>query len=320
MKRPIILFLMFFLVFMCSYVRGELLNRVVAIVNDDLITLYELNKAIKERIGFDPIKMKEASPEDYLQARSLVLEQLINEKLTEEKIKELNIRVSSKEIDETIERIKSSNHWTHEDLLERLKEKGITYEKYRENIKKEIQKLKLINLEVKSKIIIREEQIEDYYKKHKDRFKVDEKVHIAVIFLKRNKPYSREELNSLYRKGEMILEKLKNGGDFASLAKEYSQGPGAQAGGDMGSFRMEQLAPEIRSVVKDMSPGEVSGLIVRPEGIQIIKVIDKQKGRIMSLNEVKDAIYQILYRDEVNRRFTSWIQELRNRSYIKIIF
>lgn len=301
-------------------VSGETLNRVVAIVNDDVITLHELNKKIKEVTGLTSEDLRFQDENTYLEMRRKILDLLIDDKITQEKIRELGIRITPKQIDGAIEKIKRDNQWTHEDLLARLKREAIDYERYRENIKKDLELIRLINFEVKSKIIIREDQICEYYQKHKEGFCRDGNVHLASIFLIQKDPGDEEEFRELSRKGEEILARLRKGEDFGKLASSFSNGPGAVSGGDLGIFKTSQLEPKLKELLEGMPNGGCSDLIIRPNGIQIIKLIERQDAEVKSLEEARDAIYAILYQEEVNSNYVSWIEELRKNSYTKIIF
>ena len=302
------------------YVSAETLNRVVAIVNDEVITLHELNQKIKEMTGSKPEDLSVMDQNRYLETRRTILELIINERITQEKVRELGIKVTSKQVDAAIENIKSDNQWTHEQLKAMLEKSGLTYEKYREKIKKDLERHRLINFEVRSKIIIREEHISDYYRKHKEEFSSEGKVHIASIFLALKNPEDDEEIRELYKKGEGILTKLRMGADFKELAKKFSEGPGAAEGGDLGVFKTEQLEPELRKILEALSEGGFSELMVRPNGIQIIMLIKKEKAEVKPFEEVRNAILGILFREEVDKRYKPWIKELRERSYTKIIF
>lgn len=299
---------------------GEVFNRLVAIVNDDVITLYELNQKMREMTGLTPEQLKEKDERRYLEARSKILELMINEKCANEKIRELGIQVPPKQIDEAIENIKRRNGWTQEDLLAMLKKDGATFEEYREAIKAELERIELINNQVKSKILIREEQIAQYYKEHQKDFSSEETVQLAGIFLIRRNPEDEVEFSKLKAKGEDILARLKRGEDFARLAKESSQGPGADEGGDLGIFKMDQLEPELRKALEGLEVGQVTDLIIKANGVQILKLIKRQKGEAKSLEEVRENIYATLYKEEVNRRYETWIKELRKETYTKIIF
>ncbi|MFH1488125.1 MAG: SurA N-terminal domain-containing protein [Pseudomonadota bacterium] len=316
----IILFLSYSLLMGAPQAAGEAFNRVVAIVNDKVITLHELNRKIKEVTGADAADLRFQNENKYLEMRRKVLESLVDEKITQNKIQELNIKVTQKQIDAAIERIKANNQLTHEDLLANLEKEGMPYETFRENIKKEIERIQLINSEVKSKIIITEEKIKAYYLEHRSEFSSDAKVHIAGIFLARRNPGDEREAREIHKKGEEILDKLKKGADFGDLVTQYSEGPGSREGGDLGTFRTAELEPELRKICESLPEGGFSDLIVRPNGIQIITLLTKEEGRVKSLEESRNAIHSILYRDEVDKRYLSWIKGLREGSYTKIIF
>ncbi|MCD4715283.1 MAG: peptidylprolyl isomerase [Desulfobacterales bacterium] len=299
---------------------AETNNRVVAIVNDEVITLYELNGRMKDLTGLKPAEMRLRNEKQYLEARRKTLNSLIEDKLTLGKIQELGINVTPKRVDAAIERIKKNNGLTQEDLIAGLKRGGMTYDSYREKIKIQLERMELIHFEVKSKIIIREEDITDYYNKHRDEFMVKGKLHLAIIVLKQEGLSNQGGSDSLSSQAEDILSRLKGGEDFGELAKKFSKGPGAEDGGDVGFFKTSQIDPKLREIIKQMSPGDISEPIARPFGIQIVKLIDNQKERLKTIEEVRDAIYQIFYQKEVNKRYSAWIKELKDKAYTKIIF
>jgi len=303
-----------------SSASGEICNRVVAIVNDEVVTLYELNTMMQALTGIPSEQLKNKSEEVYFKTRQKVLNDLIDQKIVLEKIKELKIEVTAKEVDQAVERVKADNQLTQEDLLAELKEQGSNYESYRESIEKELERIQLVNYEVKSKIILREEEIEEYYNTHRDEFTSEGRVRLALVFLKQEDPADKNEARALYQKAQDILSMIKGGKNFANLARKFSNGPGASEGGDLGVFKMSQLNPEMADIIKDLSAGEVSKPIIRPYGIKIIKVEEKDGGGEKSLEQVRNAIQTILYKKELNKRYSAWIKELRKKAYIKIIF
>lgn len=303
-----------------SSASGEICNRVVAIVNDEVVTLYELNTMMQALTGIPSEQLKNKSEEVYFKTRQKVLNDLIDQKIVLEKIKELKIEVTAKVVDQAVERVKADNQLTQEDLLAELKEQGSNYESYRESIEKELERIQLVNYEVKSKIILREEEIEEYYNTHRDEFTSEGRVRLALIFLKQEDPADKNEARALYQKAQDILSMIKGGKNFANLARKFSNGPGASEGGDLGVFKMSQLNPEMADIIKDLSAGEVSKPIIRPYGIKIIKVEEKDGGGEKSLEQVRNAIQTILYKKELNKRYSAWIKELRKKAYIKIIF
>ena len=299
---------------------AEAFNRVIAIINDDVITLHELDNKFIEMTGRTMKEIKDLNENEYLVIRQKILDYLIDEKIADEKIRELGIVIDSDRVDNAIEDIKKKNNITHESLIEELEKNGITYEKYREKIRKDIERSTLINYEVKSKIIIREEQVQKYYEQNQEKYMEKGYVHLAGIFLMGEKSADGNENTVLVKKSKEIMSRLQDGEEFEVLAKEFSQGPGAEEGGDLGMFQIQKLDEDLLDIVKGMDVGAVSGPINRGNGIQIFKLTDKREARIKPYAEVKEAIYNFLYQEEINNRYSSWIKDLRDKTYTKIIF
>jgi peptidyl-prolyl cis-trans isomerase SurA len=298
---------------------AETCNKIIAVVNDEVITQLELEKKIKEMTGFSVGDLKRNEGSRFAETEHRILELLIDEKIAEEKVKELGITVSKGQVDATIKRIKGENHWSDEEFMAQLQREGFTLEKYQEKIRKELERMQLIEYEVRSRIIIRDEEIKAYYEQNTKLFTSAKKVRLAGIFLLVKRPDDRGEIKQIQQKGEEILERLKRGEDFGDLAKKFSDGPGAADGGDLGMFDADQLDPQFREIIDAQPEGSVSDLIPTSKGIQILKVTEKQVGKVKPLEEVKDAIYSELYRQEINRRYAAWIKELRENSYTRIV-
>ena len=315
---------LFFLILLMSLwleplLAAEVCNRVVAVVNNDVITLYELNNRIKEMTGSAPEELMQKNETMFRDAQRKILELLIDEKIAQAKIKELGIKVADRQVDNFLEKMKRDNQWTQEDLVAGLEKEGLSYEKYRERVRRDIERAQLIEYEVRSKIIIRDEVIQKYYEDHRGTFGIAEKVQLAGIFLMRKNMKSEEEMRELYKKAQDISAKLKAGADFSQMAANFSEGPGANQGGDLGQFTADHLEAGLKSVVEALPEGGISDPLVRPNGIQIIKVVKKQTGKIRSLEEMREAIYGILYQEEVNRRYQAWIKELRDSAYTRVM-
>ncbi len=308
----------FFILYGLSW--ADICNRIVAFVNSDVITIYELENKLQKLIGAPLDQFKEKDPKGYSDARRQILNMLIDEKIAQERIKELGINISAKEIDQAIERLKEDSHWTHEDLIQRLKDQKLNYEEYKDGVRTELERIRLINHEVKSKIIVRDEDIAEYYKSHQDEFNAPSRVRLSAIFIKGPADPGRGDIKSVTETAQEILARLKGGEDFTELVRAFSLGPGASQGGDLGFFNVSQLDKELQEVVTQLPEGGISDPIPRAGGLQILKVTKKEKGGTRNLQEVRDAIFNRLYKEEVNRRYTAWLSELRKKAYTKIIF
>jgi peptidyl-prolyl cis-trans isomerase SurA len=301
-------------------VSAEITNRLVAFINNDVITLYELEKKIGEMTGKTSDDIKAQDEQQYIEIRREILEELINEKIAQAKIQELGLKITEGEIDSYIENIKTANQFTQEEFMDQLKTQGLTYERFREKVKEDLERSQLIDYEVKSKTIVREEQIIKYYQEHMEDYKTEGQVYLAGIFLMQNATDNEEKSTELTKKVALILSRLKKGEDFGILAREFSQGPGAEEGGDLGAFKTSQIDKDLADIVEKLPEGGISDPIKRERNIQIIKLIKRDEGQIQPFEEVRDKIYEKLYSEEINTRYTSWLKELRENSFTKIVF
>lgn len=310
------LFMVFLLLFAGTAglsARAEICNRIVAVVNDDVVTLHQLNSKIEEFTGKKPAHLENQDREAYINFRRQILDMLVDENIIRDKAEELGFEVSEKELAMSIEKIKQGNQWTQEDFMAAVQKQGLTFEQFKKKMKQEIEKNRLIDYEVKSRVIINDAAIKEYFDEHNADYQSHAGVQLAVIFLDRRSPDAKEN-------ADKIVSQLKQGKSFQVLAKQYSDGPNAEDGGNLGMIQMSQLDPKLKSMVNHMAVGEVSRPIIDASGIKIFKLIEKHDNGTKSLEQVRNEIYDILYNRETETLFTSWIKELREQAYIKITF
>jgi peptidyl-prolyl cis-trans isomerase SurA len=295
----------------------EVIDRIVAVVNADIITLYDLNRAFKP---FEAnIKALQYPPERERQTlfrvRSDVLNQLIDSQLADQQINRYQISVTQKEIDTTLERIKETRSFTDEQLREGLAAQGLTMEEYRHEIKSQILRTKLVNREVKSKIVITQEDIKAYYESHKDKYAGDKQYYLWNIFRKA----SPSEKDAALKEIQAVEAKLKQGAAFEAMVKELNESSSPVKGTDLGLYRPDELSAQLQTVVEKMKAGEYSKVLDTNFGYQIIYVQEINETPPKALEELEADIKQILFNEYVDNRYQEWLEELRARSYIKII-
>jgi peptidyl-prolyl cis-trans isomerase SurA len=296
-------------------------DRIVAVVNDDLITLYDLNKTLLpyeeniKALGYAP----EREHETLFKLRTDLLKKLIDRKLTDQVIKRNNIEVSEEEIDAALERLKELRSLTDEDLRAGLAQQGLTLEEYRKNVKQQLLRNKLVNREIKSKIVITEDDIKIYYDAHLEKYAGEKKYHIWNIFI-RLADFADESTKGLaLEKMEAVISQLKQGRAFESLAGEDSDSPMAPKGADLGLYQLDELSPQLQKAVGVMKAGDFSPILETDMGYQIIYVQKIAETDAKSLAKVKSEIQETLYNETVDNRFEAWLEELRKRAHIKII-
>ena len=313
-KKILRLFIGLFIVVGSGLAHAEATNRIVAIVNDEIITFYELEMAIR---NFKPSVMEKGEQEEF---QKQILFQMIDQKLMDIQTKRLGVQIPSEEVDKAVARLKEDQGLTSpEDFSRALLKEGLSEVEFKNKIKEQILRFKLISREIGSKIIIPENRIKEYFENNKTKFQNKEGVHLANIFLPIAEKTPPEERLKEKKKIEEIWERLKKGEDFAGLARQFSKDPSAAQGGDMGIFAFEEIDPSLREVISSLKPGEFSPVIQSPNGWQIVKLISIKGAKETSFDEVKNRIQEQLFQEEVDKRFSQWLQKLKDRSYIQVL-
>jgi peptidyl-prolyl cis-trans isomerase SurA len=301
---------------------AEVIDRTVATVNGEIILYSEVLAQVELMEKTFP-ELKNLPPEKKPQLERDALTQLIQQKLTEQEIKRLKIIVPSAEVETTISGIKKENNLTDSQFEYLLKQDGLTLEKFRENIKKELERNRLLDRVLKSKTVITDAQVDAYLKEgpkegSKTAALSQQRLRLGIIFL----PVAdrKDDAKAVEKTGREILEKLKNGADFGKMAIQYSKGPAAGEGGDIGFMSSEDLAPYIADAVRTLRKNQVSTLVQGQGGYYIFKVLDIQAQQAVakSGSDLRERARKELFQQELNRKFEEWVRTLESKAFIQI--
>ena len=292
-------------------VGAETLNRIVATIDGDPITLIELDRyaeIAKKRPGGDQVAVDQKA----------ILDELILDKIIQKQVEILGLKASDQQIDSYIESIRSRNNLSEEQLMEALKQQNMSWDQYRAQVRADIERANLINREIRAKVNVSPEEIERYYKAHLDEYGASTKVTARLISLLVPAGTSEADKAEIRAKAEEVHKLAADGGNFAKLAKEYSQGPAAEEGGDIGEIQPDEMRPEFAKAAKSLQPGQVSPLIATADGFHILK-IEKTSGEThRPLAEVSDEIKEKLYKEAMETRYDRWLnQDLRARHHVE---
>ena len=299
----------------------DVVDRVVAVVNDEIITLSEL----EEEAGPTFDKIRQEAPVDQVdatiqKARKDILRNMIDHKLLLQRAAKRQVEVSDTEMNAALDRILEQNGITLEQFQEELANMGLTEEKYRATLRDQILRTKLISYEIRSKVVITNEQVEAYYRNKYTQNHAPEGYHILQFgsgWEDKGRSASREEAQ---KRAEQLRDMVVAGENFKDIAKNHSDLPSGIDGGDIGTFKKEELAAYMWEAIKDLRPGEVSPIIETPEGFQFFKLLSSSREGVIAqapLENVKEEIRASLYDQELKRKFEEWVKELRENSYIE---
>ena len=295
---------------------AELIDGIAAVINGEPITYHEVDK--EADVIAKNAEKKPGPTLEKTQARSAALNQLIDKKLIAQKIKELDIKVTDEEVRLAIEDVKKQNNLTQEALISALGAQGLTFEQYKAQLKEQMERLRLVSEEVRSKIQIGEAEMKAYYEANYQRYS-EEMFQARHIFFLVGQNAPESEANRIKTTAATVLQEIRSGKDFADLAKKYSDDTStAKEGGDLGTFKKGDMLPGIQNVLETMKPGEVSDLVKTPAGFHIIKLEKRFVKSTKTFDEVKGEIQETLYKKKSEERFKQWADDLKKNAAIDI--
>ncbi|BCL61826.1 chaperone SurA [Desulfomarina profundi] len=331
-SQTIPLFKVFFFIFFFSVLclkpvssRTEVIDKVVAVVNDDIITLSEVEQ---EAEGLYRAIAQKNSGDSLLlaldKAREKTLDALIDKKLIIQKAKQFHVSVSQEEIDKAYEKVRARAGLDKTTFKKKLKESGMTEKMYRSNLETRLLQKKLISYDVRSKVVITEAMIVDYFDEHytkkvkKGSFYL---LQIGFTWDETGDPQKEtENKEHALRTAERVHKLALSGQKFRKLAKKFSSLPSASDGGDIGIFTLDEMAPAMRKAVADLEPGAISDIVKIGSSFQFFKLLSGNKDAIIvtaSYEDVKEEIKQKLYEKKLKEAYSDWVKKLKEKAYIR---
>ena len=294
---------------------AQVIDGIAAVVNEEVITSFELDKEYQQMQK----EQEKLPPSAKMGLRSAALDRLVDKKLIDQKVRELDIKVLDDEIQAAIDDVKKQNHMTQESLVQALAGQGLSFEVYRTQLREQLERLRLMSQEVRSKIQVGDQEVRDYYDANRAKYGAVEQFRARHIFFKIDRKGGAAELARVEAIAAGVLKQARAGKDFAELAKTYSNDPAAaKDGGDLGTFKKADMLPEIGDSVAAMKPGEVSELVLSQAGLHIIKLEERSQSAGKPFSEVKPEIEELIYKKKADERFAQWVKDLRASVPIEI--
>jgi peptidyl-prolyl cis-trans isomerase SurA len=299
--------------------RAEVVDRIVAFVNDEIITLSELNAA------FEPYSKKiegsyQGGDRDRLLAETklTLLNRMIDNLLIEQEAKKSAIAIPDEEVMASIRGMLAKRKMTMEAFQQALAGEGTTFEAYKKNTKDSMVRNRLLRREVRARITVSDEEIGEYYRLHREDYEGKEAVKLKQILLLFPKNMDVNAKAKLQADATDILKRLRAGESFDILAAQFSQGPASSSGGDLGYVEKGAMLPEVENVAFRLEKNSISNLIESPVGFHILQVIDHRGEGIKPIETVREEIKSKLEDEKIEKKFGSWISELRAKSLVEI--
>ena len=275
-------------------------NKIIATVDGDPVTMYEVHRF--GQTNLQGRQLAAANP-------SALLDAVITEKLIAREVSDKGIVVRDEEVTRYVEQIKERNKLDDAGLQQALAAQGLTMEAYRAQLRGEIQKAQLINREIRGKVSITPEDVRRYYDAHKEEYETPARTQVAQILLRLEPGAPPDRVAAITAKAEELRVRIDKGADFATMAREYSEDPSGQHGGDLGWFKPGELLDELERATAKLDVGEVSEPVRTRAGIHLLKVEAREGEAAEGYTAASDAIKEKLYNEALEERFQRWITE-----------
>ena len=261
-------------------------QRIVAIVNDESITAYDVEQRAKLILG--PGEQR-PSPEQMRRLATQVLRNMIDERLQMQEAKRLGISVLPEEMSDAIERIERQNNLAPGKLPETFKAEGLSFSSFEEQAKAAISWPKVVRRRAARLIVVADDEIDDALSRIKENADKPTNL-VSQIFLPVDSPQDETEVRANIQR---LYEQLTGGTPFVALAQQFSQDSAASSGGDLGWVQAGQMAPEVEEALAAMPVGAVSQPIRSAEGYHIVALRQRRAPRITSTDDIKVSLNQI---------------------------
>ena len=279
-------------------------DRVVAIVNDDIITMSDLQR--------ESLKITETKKWD----DRMVLEEMIDRKLQMAAAKRSGVDVTEKELTEAIADIMKRNSMDARQFETALIKDGLTLEQYRVELKEQITLSRVFNKYVRTGLMVDENEIRAYYDQNTKEFSLPEEIRVRQVFLKLPEKASPAQVNAAREKAQTALERARKGEDFIRLVHEFSPVDIASLDGDLGFMQRGHALPEIEQAARGMKPGELAGPLKTELGFHLIR-LEEVRTPIKPFEKVKDEISNTLFQQKMENTYRTWLQTLRSDAHIE---
>ena len=299
----------------------QTLDGIAAVVNEGIITIGE----VREAMAFEVEQLLRTHRGEGLRERVSAiyrehLQNLTDIQLQLARARQLQMTVGDDEIDRQIDALTVDNQISREQLEQLLQNRGMTLDTYRQQIREGLLVTKVVNAEVRSRLIILDSELQEAYQARRATYRIPGSLTVSHILFLLPERSSDDDLARRQAEAEAVLQAIRDGGDFAALAQQHSEGPSAERGGLLGTFKSDELLPGFDQATTALQPGEVSDVVRTRVGLHVIRLEDREADRYRSLDEVREELQNDLLRDRTEAKYQEWLEALRLQAYVKILY
>ena len=292
---------------------ADTVNRIVAVVNDEVVTEGDVAAYLQALRGQG--ELPAPPPGRTETVREMVLQRLIEQRLILQEAKRSGVQVDVDELLERFDALKSQFD-SPEEFEQSLLEAGLSAGALKQQLRNQLLVQRVIDAKVRSTISVSPQEVARELAVHPEEAKPGDRFRVAHILIRvtdtRSEPQARELIQRLH-------DQLARGADFAAVAKQYSEDPHREEGGNMGWVAPGELLPELDAALTSLKPGELSEPIRTRLGWHLVRVEERRDPSSLSVTEANRAVYQRLYQRKFQEAFVKWLEGLKRKAYIEIL-
>src|SRR5262245_16953075 len=290
--------------------RAEIVERVVAKVNGDIITLSEFEA--RQVAAVQGARIGPSEVEAYLRANNArSLQDSIDEILVAQRGYDLGVRVKPEYIQEVIDGIKKENNFESDQVLqEQLRREGMTLEDLKRSIERSVLRRQAVNREVESRVTVSEAEARADYESRRAEYDRPPSVRLQELVLSGTEEETADRVKE-------IREKLAGGSDFAALARAHSTSPTATSGGDLGWLKRGEMNPDIEKAAFALEPGVLAEDTV-VGGLRLIRLVEKTEGGLVTFDQARAEVTKRLTGERMERAYQAYVEDLRKNALIDV--
>lgn len=299
-----------------------IVERIVAVVGKDVVLLSEVNERIRPYLRkLLSIKNPTEREKAFHRLQRQELEKLIEEKLLVQEAIRRKVEVTGAEVKRAIQSVLRQNKVGYKELVSALKQQGIGMAKYRARLSRQILRLKVINLAVRSRVTVTDDDVRAFYASQKRRLGVQQKVHVKVIRLApppQGPDRASKRAARLALVARLVAELKAHPEQFGALASRYSNHARAAGRGDLGFIDRGRLPPTVDRRIFGTKALGIIGPVEADDGFYIVDVVARQASEALPFAQVKNRLKQQIFVQRVQNQTQKWLRELRKKTYIDI--
>jgi peptidyl-prolyl cis-trans isomerase SurA len=295
---------------------SKTVDRIIAKVNEKIITQSELEeRTVVKMMSLQKMNVQPMPSQEEVMYEEL--KRMIDERLLVDAAGKLNLGVDEGSVTKAIDEIKRTNGLNDGDLEKMLQAESKSIEEYKNKIRDQILISRVVNFEVRKRVTVSDEEIEKYYSQHLKDYWTPEKLKLRHILFLMDDTLLEEDKRFKRQKARLALKKIRSGGDFIAVAKEFSEDISASTGGDLGEIERGKMVPEFEKAAFRLKEGEVSGLVETPYGLHIIKVDKIFPGQTLPLDKVRGQIENQIRDQKLKAEYEKYLSELKQKAFIE---